>query len=468
VAHHHHPVFPAGTLLGGKYRLQEVIGSGGMGHVYRAEHVAVHRQVAIKTLLGGGDDHRVALERFQQEARMAGALGHDNICEVLDFGAEVIAGDQVYYTVMPLLQGTSLGHWLKTPEATVAAIVDVFAQTLLGLQAAHDHQIVHRDLKPDNIFITTVGDRRHFVKLLDFGVSKYLDAENALSLTRTGTVMGTPLYMAPEQARGETNIDHRIDIYALGAVLYEALLGRRPYEGASNSEVMINICTQDFARPTSVDPRFSPALEAVILKAMARRPHERYDNAHAMRDALLQALQGGEARDRTTAAPSALPHQRPLHFSTTQNASVPSTAHAAAHSSGDATWVPWLIGAFCWVVAGFFVVQYRVMDNDITVHLSAGTAVLPLSASPPETPPPGASEASAADAPAAAPESALPPKTSASPKAEQGDRPAAPPAKRPHRVISRERPYSPPDAAPPAAKDAKPRRAIERDPNAVF
>jgi serine/threonine-protein kinase len=285
------PRLPEGTVLNGKYRILSVAGSGGMGHVYRAIHVMVHRQVAIKTLVRIADTDHVALDRFQQEARIAGALGHDNICEVLDFGVDTIDDTQIYYTVMPFLEGMSLGRWLQSSSAVSPhAVADIFAQVLLGLQAAHDNRIVHRDLKPDNIFITTVGDRPNFVKLLDFGISKYMNSAGALELTRTGIAMGTPLYMPPEQARGERHIDHRADIYAAGVVLYEALVGMRPYGGHSYNEILVNICTQGFPRPSEVNPAFPPALEVVILRAMARNPADRYESAAAMRTELLHAV----------------------------------------------------------------------------------------------------------------------------------------------------------------------------------
>jgi serine/threonine protein kinase len=183
-----------GSILDGKYRIDKQIGAGGMGAVHIATHVQIGRKVAIKTLhpIYAGDQQTV--ERFHREAQMAGSIGHDNICEVTDLGT---AADGSLYLVMPLLSGMALSDLLARPDRPdIPRIADIAAQTLSALQAAHDAHIVHRDLKPDNIFITKVGDRDDFVKLLDFGISKLMDSEEVTRLTQTGTVLGTPFYMA--------------------------------------------------------------------------------------------------------------------------------------------------------------------------------------------------------------------------------------------------------------------------------
>jgi serine/threonine-protein kinase len=228
-----------GTLIDGKYAIGRVIGSGGMGTVYEANHVELNRKVALKLLHGKYAKSAKIVSRFHQEAKLAGSIEHDNICRVTDHGSSESGAP---YLVMPLLTGRSLATMLRD-EAPLSQmqVIDIVCQTLLALEAAHKEKIVHRDLKPDNIFVTRVGDRDDFVKLLDFGISKVLEKESASDLTSTGMVLGTAFYLAPEQARGSKKIDHRVDIYAMGVILYEALTGSRPFEGETYNEVVFKI-----------------------------------------------------------------------------------------------------------------------------------------------------------------------------------------------------------------------------------
>ena len=258
-----------------------------MGIVYEAIHVDIGRRVAIKRLHRNYTTDELIVSRFQQEARLAASIGHDNICEVTDIGKSKSGAP---YLVMPLLSGSSMADLLESDDRPgIMRIVDIICQTLSALHAAHDAKIVHRDLKPDNIFITRVGDREDFVKLLDFGISKVINQESVSKLTKTGTVLGTPYYMAPEQARGAKNLDHRVDIYAMGVILYEAATGRRPFEGDTYNEVMFKILTEPFDAPRTVNPSIPASVEKVILKAMARDPVERYASAEEMRSALENA-----------------------------------------------------------------------------------------------------------------------------------------------------------------------------------
>ncbi|MBN2528742.1 MAG: serine/threonine protein kinase [Deltaproteobacteria bacterium] len=300
-----------GTILDKKYRIDDVIGSGGMGHVYRATNIILKREVAVKTLQvhKGSDD--AALHRFHQEAQIAASIGHDNICEVIDFGTHhPDDGDfDVYYLIMPLLNGQSLGQWFDSwVGPSPPLFVDIIAQTLLGLHAAHQKKIVHRDMKPDNIFITHIGDRDNFVKLLDFGISKYLESDAALSLTQTGIAMGTPLYMAPEQAKGSRYIDHTADIYSVGVVLYEGFVGQLPYTGDNFNDVLLKIATKPFPAPRRVNPDVPLEIEAVILKAMSKSSKDRYTSALQMRHALLRAAAAANIDDRKSFVyPSSIP-----------------------------------------------------------------------------------------------------------------------------------------------------------------
>jgi serine/threonine-protein kinase len=279
---------PVGTLVDGKYRLTRFIGAGGMGAVYEAVQVAIHRKVVVKVLHGQLCGDTRVIERFQQEARLAASIGHDNICEVTDLGTHE---GEVPYLVMPLFKGYPFSDLLKqgTEPLPIERLSDIICQTLSALSAAHDAGIVHRDLKPDNIFITTLGDRSDFVKLLDFGISKVMESDKAVEITRTGTVVGTPFYMAPEQATGAMTIDHRLDIYAVGVILYEALTGVRPFDGDSYNEIMFNIVTDSFIAPSRLNPAVPDATEKIIIKAMAKDPAARYATAAEMRDACKEA-----------------------------------------------------------------------------------------------------------------------------------------------------------------------------------
>jgi serine/threonine-protein kinase len=272
-----------GTILGGRYRIDELIGQGGMGAVYASTHVELGRKVAVKTLHPQFVSDENASQRFRQEAQMAASIGHDNICEVIDVGT---ADDGSGYLVMPLLSGSSLAELLQEERIPVQRLVDIICQTLSALQAAHDAHIVHRDLKPDNIFVTKFGDRNDFVKLLDFGISKIMDQESVSKLTRTGMVVGTPCYMSPEQAKGARDLDYRVDIYAIGVILYEALTGRCPFEGETYNEIIFKIVAEPFPTPASLNPVIPKNLENIVLKAMSRDVSSRYESASSMRDEL--------------------------------------------------------------------------------------------------------------------------------------------------------------------------------------
>lgn len=285
-----------GTIVGGAYKIERPLGVGGMGTVYEALQLRLGRKVALKLLHARFSSDASVVKRFQREAELAASLGHDNICEVTDLG---MAQDGSPYLVMPLLKGQPLCDLLQGERPLEAPrLVDICGQILSALSVAHQANIVHRDLKPGNVFITQLGDRTDFVKLLDFGICKVKSQDTANELTRSGTVLGTPYYMAPEQARGARDIDHRADIYALGVILYEALTGRRPFDGESYNEIMFRILTESFPLPRAVEPGIPSDLERVILRSMSRDPAERYQSADEMRAALESArLTTEQARD---------------------------------------------------------------------------------------------------------------------------------------------------------------------------
>jgi serine/threonine-protein kinase len=277
------------VVLGGRYRLMHVLGEGGMGTVWAAEHQLLKKTVAVKLLLPQ-QLHGAARKRFEREARMAGSIGHPSIVKVFDLGHR---DDGAPYLVMEYLRGESLADRVATYGALgVAECVTIMTQVLGGLAAAHDKGIIHRDLKPDNVFLARQDDGSTRAKLLDFGVSKSLD-ENTLALTRTGAVIGTPYYLSPEQARGDQDIDHRVDIWAAGVVLYEMLTGTLPFTADNYNALLVKILTNTAAPPTRVRPGIPLEMENVVLRAMEQDRDKRFPSAQAMLDALARVPLSG-------------------------------------------------------------------------------------------------------------------------------------------------------------------------------
>jgi serine/threonine-protein kinase len=286
-----------GQALDGKYRIIREIGRGAMGVVYEGLHIALDRRVAVKTLRHEMSNDADLATRFQREARAASAIGHPHIIDVFDLGR---TPDGLLFMVMELLDGKPLATLLQqTPLMPVPLAVNLMNQVLGGLAAAHKHGIVHRDLKPDNIFIIDTEDRPNFVKIVDFGIAKKLAPRQpgqvnpaAMSGTMVGTVMGTPLYMSPEQAIGQVaEIDHRTDIYAAGVVLYEMLCGRTPFQGHGYAAILGAVLEGKYPPPRSLRPDIPPAIEAAIVRAIDRDIQKRFPSAAAMRD----AISGGSA-----------------------------------------------------------------------------------------------------------------------------------------------------------------------------
>ncbi len=271
-----------GKVIGGRYTLGHKLGQGGMGAVYAATQTSLGRRVAIKLLLPilSGDPALIA--RFQGEAERAGRLNHPNIVQVLDFGREA---DGSVWIAMELLEGEALTDRIERGALSEAEVVAIAKSTLAGLEAAHADHLVHRDLKPDNIFLARTPGVGDVVKILDFGIAKLLDGDSTAKLTATGLVIGTPLYMSPEQARGD-DLDQRSDLYSLGAVMYEALTGQPPFTGRNYNALLVAVLT-DTPRPIQeVRPDLSPELADVVMRALSKEPAHRFTNAHEMSVAL--------------------------------------------------------------------------------------------------------------------------------------------------------------------------------------
>jgi eukaryotic-like serine/threonine-protein kinase len=291
-----------GRTLEGKYKIKNILGEGGMGTVYEGSHVALGRAVAIKVLHPNQARKPEAVQRLYQEARSAGSIGHPNICEVYDVGR---FDDGSPYLVMEKLEGETLAERIGSDGALpFDVVVDVMSQVLSGLVAAHAKGIVHRDIKPENIFLTRRVGLPPVVKILDFGVSKVLhteEQEQGLDLTRTGMVMGTPYYLSPEQARGERTLDHRVDIWACGIMLYECLAGRRPFIAPNYNALLVQIL-QSTPRPIrEVRPATPAGFDGVLRRALERERDKRYKSATEFQ-ADLQVL-----RDRHRPSVSSIP-----------------------------------------------------------------------------------------------------------------------------------------------------------------
>ncbi len=264
-------------VLDNKYRIIRLLGEGGMGAVYEGLNTRIQRRVAIKVLHGNVASNQDAVQRFEREAQAAGRIGSKHIVQVLDLG-DLPGGER--YMVMEFLDGVDLTQRIRSHgQMSPRELYPIAVQVLEGLIAAHDAGIIHRDLKPDNIFIVPEGEAADFVKILDFGISKFNVQGGEFSMTQTGIVMGTPYYMSPEQARGSRDLDHRTDLYSLGVILYEALAGRVPHNAETFNELIIKIVLEDAPplKPPKNDEE--AAFQHIVQKAIARDAKDRYQSA---------------------------------------------------------------------------------------------------------------------------------------------------------------------------------------------
>ncbi|MEA2697492.1 MAG: eukaryotic-like serine/threonine-protein kinase [Myxococcales bacterium] len=289
-------------LIAGKYQIERLIGKGGMAEVFAAVNVRTGKRVALKRInpaLAATDEARA---RFKREALAAGRINHPNVVTVFD----VVEHQGATCLVMELLEGETLSQLLLrtkvlTPEVAIAVLIPA----MRGVAAAHAHGVVHRDLKPDNIFLCRVGDnQRGEAKVLDFGVSKLAaDGVDDVNITATGGLVGTPIYMAPEQVRGGKQIDQRTDVYTLGCVLYQMLTGRPPYQGEIYSALMVTIATQDPPRLRSLRPDVPVELEKIVHRAMARDVDARFQDVPAF----IAALESFVRAEQLSTGPVPLP-----------------------------------------------------------------------------------------------------------------------------------------------------------------
>ena len=273
-----------GQRLFGDYVISRKLGEGGMGAVYLARQQAINQEIAIKVLLGRAAESAEIVERFNREARVISMLTHPNIIRVFIFGR---TSENLMYLAMEYVKGRELREELRKGLMDELVAIKIMKQTCSALQEAHDLDIVHRDLKPDNILLTEFRGESHFVKILDFGIAKITNQEGAdKQLTQAGIVYGTPEYLSPEQAQAK-DLDHRTDIYSLGVMLYEMMVGKVPYQSSSAVEVLTMHVFNEPVPPSQVAPqRVSPTMESIIMKAMAKNPENRFSSAIDMFRAL--------------------------------------------------------------------------------------------------------------------------------------------------------------------------------------
>jgi predicted Ser/Thr protein kinase len=289
----------AGPSLGsfGKFALRSEVGRGGMGLVYEAHDNDLDRRVALKVLLSSPNaepkERELDEERFVREARLSAKLKHPHIVAVYDAGS--IHGRR--YIAMEFVDGQPLSEWRRKGSITVRQQVAILRDIALAVHHAHEQGIIHRDLKPGNVLI----DGRNEPHVADFGLAKFVGHDVSQSLTAEGRVVGTPTYMSPEQVRGSQSVDRRADVYSMGVMLYEILTGRLPFEGKTAMEVMMKAANDPVREPSKItsiqiNPAVFGALESICLKAMARRPDDRYPDARKLAEDLTRWLEGHPVR----------------------------------------------------------------------------------------------------------------------------------------------------------------------------
>lgn len=275
-----------GMTLDGRYRLENLIGVGGMGDVYRATHIHIDSVFAVKLLKPEFVADQTAIKRFRLEAKAAGRIQHPNAVRVTDFG---VTPENIVYLVMELVEGESLRKLIRNEKRMdVLRSINIVRQICGAVEAAHRSGVIHRDLKPDNIIVVNHQNTER-VKVLDFGIAKLREAKTDTFLTQAGTIIGTPQYMSPEQCQGK-QLDPRSDIYSIGILLYEMLSGSVPFEGESTLQVVYNQLHQIPRSITDLSPEVPEPLAKVIMRALEKEPEQRQSSAIQLSEELKQAV----------------------------------------------------------------------------------------------------------------------------------------------------------------------------------
>jgi eukaryotic-like serine/threonine-protein kinase len=381
-----------GTVVAGRYFVKKLLGTGGMGAVYEAEHVQLKKRVALKVLHGHMSVKPEVQARFEREAVAAGRINHPGVAAATDFGR---LPDGAFYLVLEYVDGSSLADvLLQTPVLPLARAFRITVQICAALVAAHGQGIVHRDLKPDNVMLSGLGEE-DFVKVLDFGIAKMASeepAEGQARLTRAGLVFGTPEYMSPEQARGAF-VDHRTDLYALGMIAYEMFAGRSAFRA---DDLMAILTAQMTDPPPPLPTTVPPPLAIVILSLLEKDPEKRPQTAQAAMErlALVAKELGLPMPVPRSAAASQLDifHMQPkVSIATTALNSIRSLSLRPPGSPPISGWIPALALILGLLGGAFFVVQRspkaRQLAEDLIAKNLPGGQQSPQAASPPAEPP---------------------------------------------------------------------------------
>ncbi|HEX7843063.1 MAG TPA: serine/threonine-protein kinase, partial [Kofleriaceae bacterium] len=270
-----------GDVLAGKYRVDKILGIGGMGMVVAATHLEIDQRVALKFMLPGASESPETAARFLREAKAAGRLNSDHVCRVFDVGR---FDSGAPYIVMEYLQGESVAARLRRHgPMRVSDAVDFVLQAIEGLAEAHAHGIIHRDLKPDNLFLHKRNDGGTIVKVLDFGISKI--SVTGIS-TKTGDIMGSPAYMAPEQMESTRSVDHRADVWSLGVVLYQLVVGQAPFRGDTLPLLCMHVVNDEPDPMSAIRGDLPDGFEEAVMRCLRKEPDERYADVGALARAL--------------------------------------------------------------------------------------------------------------------------------------------------------------------------------------
>mgnify|MGYP000983747993 CR=1 FL=1 len=337
-----------GQVVGGRFEIQSRIGAGGMGIVYKARQIGIDRTVAVKMLLRELAGDEKVVKRFKIEALAVSRLNHPNTIRIFDFGQ---TDDGTLYFAMEYLDGVALEEALRRDHAFPARrAMHVLRQMASSLVEAHEKGIVHRDLKPDNVFLTRVGEDQDFVKVLDFGVAKLREADKRQgTMTQAGTIFGTPRYMSPEQCRS-MGVDHRADLYALGVIAYEMLVGHPPFDAENPLAILIQH-VQEPPKPLALarpDVEVPEDVEALVMKCLEKSPERRFQHASDLVAAIAEVeakMQGRFERVVYVQGPRVLPEMARL-------AETPTVASEFPLAPPRRRWGAWIAAAALVVAAG--------------------------------------------------------------------------------------------------------------------
>lgn len=325
----------AGSVVGGKYRLERPLSGGAMGFLWVARHLHLDVEVALKFMMPQHADSPVARARFEREAKASAQLRTPNVVHVYDYGLE---GDTPYLA-MELLEGEDLAAYLaRHGRLEPEELLGIVSQVSKALRRAHEVGLIHRDLKPANIFLARQGEE--IVKILDFGVAKATGTGLAADATKTGTLIGSPHYMSPEQVRRSKTIDFRSDLWSLGVIIFQCLTGQLPFPGEELGDVLVEICTGDIPVASQLAPNLWPELDRFLERALKREPAERFQSASELARAFAAAVQRTavvpDSRDSLDSTEALAQGVAPARASSPGSGGAPAPGGAPAHGIAQA------------------------------------------------------------------------------------------------------------------------------------